>query len=452
MIHFDRRYVFIPVLAAVVLVVAGYVSNELSRNTLIDAVKEIQLSQERNRLLVDVLSLVTDAETSQRGFVLTGDESYLDPYERTKREISGYLTLVQRSYGTPSHPEMQAKAARVIELCAAKLTELDAAIQLSKQGQRQALSLFRTKIGQEKMEALRELVSEMRASERSFVVRMTDSWLRTHQTQRIMYSIGTALNVVLIVLTGVLVTREIRRRTDVARELESQIDQKTRELSELSTHLQKVSETEKFALARELHDELGGLLIAIKMDLAQLRTRFDLSQPDIQKRWERMQAALSAGIDLKRRIIEQLRPSLLDNMGLIAAIRWQASEITGAAGLRLDESYIDIEPSINGDAAIAIFRIVQESLTNVVKHARATRVGVEVQLTKTEFQLSIEDNGVGIGEGSATKVSHGINSMRHRLTPFDGELAIERVEPSGTRVRVTIPLSTIELATAEEAA
>src|SRR5215203_2545732 len=98
MIDFVRRYVLIPVLVAVALVVSGYLSNELGRNSLIASVHNIQLSQERNRLLVEVQSLVTDAETSQRGFVLTGDESYLDPYERTKREISGYLTEVQRSY------------------------------------------------------------------------------------------------------------------------------------------------------------------------------------------------------------------------------------------------------------------------------------------------------------------------------------------------------------------
>jgi len=233
----------------------------------------------------------------------------------------------------------------------------------------------------------------------------------------------------------------IRRRTNVAADLESRVKQQTRELSELSTHLQRASETEKFALARELHDELGGLLIAIKMDLAQLRAKLDLTHADVLRRWERIQSALSAGIDLKRRIIEQLRPSLLDNMGLIAAVQWQAEAICSAAGLQLTESFPETEPTIDPEAAIAVFRIAQEALTNIVKHARASNVRVEIANVDDELRLIVADDGAGFSPGDNTKVgAHGIKSMRHRLLPFDGTFAMEAVEPQGTRIRIALPL------------
>ncbi|HTE43361.1 MAG TPA: CHASE3 domain-containing protein, partial [Steroidobacteraceae bacterium] len=424
------------------LVATAFLAAEVGRAKLIDSVRDIQQSQQRARLLVEVQSLITDAETGQRGYVLTGDETYLAPYEEAKREISAYMTEVQTAYGAPEQSAMHSRAAKLIELCAAKIADSDSTIALYRQGTRQAMTLVRTKIGQETMDALRGLVAEMRGRERQLVFEQTNEWLNIHTRQRVLSIVTTIANLLPIVLAGYLVTRDIRRRTTIAVSLESQIRQKTQELSELSTHLQRVSEAEKASLARELHDELGGLLVAIKMDLAQLKSKLDLSQPDIQKRWDRVQAALTSGIDLKRRVIEQLRPSLLDNMGLITAIRWQAGEICSAAGLKLEEYYPDTEPDLSGEAAIALFRIVQEALTNIAKHAHATRVIVELDIGDEELMLKIEDNGKGMA-GETTAGSHGITSMRHRLLPFDGKFAVERVEPAGLRIRVSVALSRV---------
>jgi signal transduction histidine kinase len=443
MLEFDRRYVLIPVLVAVGLVISAYLAAEVGRAQLIDSVQDIQQSQQRARLLVEVQSLITDAETAQRGYVLTGDETYLEPYEQVKREISAYTTEVQSAYGTPEQGVMHSRAAKLIELCAAKLADSDSTIALYRQGSRQAMTLVRTKIGLETMESLRGLVAEMRARERQRVIEQTNAWLNIHARQRVLSLATTITNVLLIVLAGYLVTRDIRRRNTIAVSLESQVQQKTRELSELSTHLQRLSEGEKASLARELHDELGGLLVAIKMDLAQLKSKLDLSQPDILKRWDRVQAALSSGIDLKRRVIEQLRPSLLDNMGLIAAIRWQAGEICSAAGLKLEEYYPEVEPDLNAEASIALFRIAQEALTNIAKHAQATRVILEIDVGDEELMLKIEDNGRGLPDHTSGNGSHGITSMRHRLLPFDGKFAVERVEPAGLRIRVTVALSRV---------
>lgn len=444
MLEFDRRYVLIPVLVALVLVGLAYFATESGRERLSDSVRDIKESQQRGQLLISVQALVADAETGQRGYVLTGDDTYLEPYIQAKKSISDRLTEVQRAYGGSQHAVMHARATKLIELCAAKLTELDAAVALYQQGSRQAMALAQTRLGLELMGNIRGLVAEMRSLEDALIEKQTERWQKINRQQRIFSSAGALMNVLLIVLAGYLVTRDIRRRTSVASGLETEVAQKNLELTELSTHLQRISEVEKSALARELHDELGGLLVAIRMDLAQLRNRLDLSQPDVQKRWDRIQSALSSGIDLKRRVIEQLRPSLLDNMGLTAAIGWQAGEICNAAGLKLSQHYSAAEFDISGDAAIAIFRIAQEALTNIAKHAHASQVSIDVAVTDDELMLVIEDDGVGLhGNGKQRMSAHGLKSMRHRLLPYEGQLTVERVAPSGTRVRVRVALSRI---------
>jgi protein-histidine pros-kinase len=208
--------------------------------------------------------------------------------------------------------------------------------------------------------------------------------------------------------------------------------------------LQRISEREKSALARELHDELGGLLIGIKMDLSQLKGQLNLRDASIEARWERVQSTLSAGIDLKRRVIEQLRPSLLDNMGLIAALKWQVGEICSGANLHCTESYPESEPDIVPDAAIAFFRVAQEALTNIVKHASASSVDIALRIQDHRLTLVVADDGVGIARSNLDRIgSHGIAGMRHRLRSHDGDFVLERIEPRGTRVTVSVALARI---------
>jgi signal transduction histidine kinase len=336
---------------------------------------------------------------------------------------------------------MRKKSDRMMELVGAKFAELDATIAVYETSAKGALAVVKTNVGQQVMDSLRSLISEMRQAEREAVLAETSTWERNHIVNRNIAAAGTVLNIILILLAGHLASAEIRRRTSIAQDLEKQVAERTRELSALSSHLQRVIEVEKSALARELHDELGGLLVAVKMDLSQLQRGMDLSKPEVRTRWDRIQEALNAGVDLKRRVVEQLRPTLLDNMGLVAALRWQLEESCKQANLLLNEQLPEEEPSITNDAAIAIFRVTQEALTNIAKHARATAVRASLQIDAKQLTLIIEDNGIGLPPARwSVPGSHGLASMRHRLRSLGGELKIERVEPSGTRLRVEVPM------------
>ena len=195
-------------------------------------------------------------------------------------------------------------------------------------------------------------------------------------------------------------------------------------LFHLSSSLQKVAEREKAALARELHDELGGLLVATKIDVSWLRKRVDDGSDRAKLRWERVLRCMDEGLALKRRVIESLRPTLLDNVGLVAALRWLVDETLRRGRHRLRGALPGRLPELSPDARIAVFRAVQECLMNVVKHAKAKAVLLMVTMEDDQLSVVVRDDGVGIDEGRIeTPQSHGLLGMRHRIESLDGKLS-----------------------------
>lgn len=178
------------------------------------------------------------------------------------------------------------------------------------------------------------------------------------------------------------------------------------------------------------------------MDLMWLRRKLDNGDPQLVERWNRVLKSLDEGVELKRRIIENLRPTLLDNLGLVAALRWLVSETGRRSGLACHEEYSDDDISdLSPDANITIYRVVQECLTNIMKHARATKVDVELRSNEHDVRLIVQDNGQGIAPNRVGVLqSYGIASMQHRVSALGGTLTIARA-PSGrgTIVDVMIP-------------
>jgi signal transduction histidine kinase len=260
---------------------------------------------------------------------------------------------------------------------------------------------------------------------------------------------GAVLNIGLVLLAIRLVYSDMRRRTRQAAalhnqksELEQQVEARTRELAALSTHLQGVSEQEKSALSRELHDELGGLLVAARMDLSWLQQRLHTSDPAIEQRFKRIHDSLSAGVDLKRRVVEELRPTLLDNMGLFTALRWQFKETCRRTGLRCTETIPESELKFSPDAAIGVFRIAQEALTNILKHSEAKSADLFLTIEGETFTLRISDDGKGIPSTRlANSTSHGLASMRHRIAGLGGVWDIRSADSGGTVITARIPMA-----------
>jgi signal transduction histidine kinase len=256
------------------------------------------------------------------------------------------------------------------------------------------------------------------------------------------------MTVLTLVLLGVIARlflveahRQERRRVAAereARELERLVTTRTRELAELSTHLQDYAEKEKAELARNLHDELGGLLTAAKMDLSWLQSR--IHEAPLATRLAQLGNVLDEAMNLKRRVVEDLRPSLLDHFGLPTALRAHVEAACANAGLACELAISGEAESIPHDTAIALFRVVQEGLTNIVRHARAQHVRLALTSDAKRHLLLLGDDGCGIQAGNPLfRWSHGLAGMRHRVEALGGQFAIESSAAAGTTLRVDVP-------------
>lgn len=215
----------------------------------------------------------------------------------------------------------------------------------------------------------------------------------------------------------------------------------TASLASLSNFLQTDLEREKAALARELHDSLGGILTPAKMDLAWLEERLG-GDKQFGPRMKRLAALIDQGIDLKRRIIENLRPSLLDHLGLASALQWYVDEVCRAAHLDCRLHVTDRMERLPPEVEIAFYRLAQECLANVVKHARASHVDIWLDRADGKLRLAIVDDGVGIADpGHAGRLTHGLSGMAHRVHSMNGTFDISSVPGKGTRVEILVPIA-----------
>src|SRR5258706_2574170 len=214
-------------------------------------------------------------------------------------------------------------------------------------------------------------------------------------------------------------------------------------LRALAAHLQSVREEERIHIAREIHDELGQALTGLKFDLNAFARQFEKDSPAVRaEKHQGLGVAIDPIINSVRRIPPGLRPEVLDEIGLAAAFEWQAREFQRRTGIRclvaIDAEFVDPDK----ERSTALFRIFQELLTNVARHANATRVNVTLTDGSAALALSVEDNGRGIRDNEIeSPLSLGFLGLRERVLAFGGMIAVKGDEGKGTKVSVTIPIT-----------
>jgi signal transduction histidine kinase len=418
--------------------------NEAGYRQSTQALTEIGEAQRIRVALNLLLQSIVDAETGQRGYLLTGEARYREPYDSAVKKVDGQLAALQSLYA-----QRPAEAARLAELAkhvSRKLAEIDMSVRLRQEGNDDAWKfVITTDVGREEMEAIRQQAGEL--------VELSNEALLRGQAQVAKSLSFARIGIGLVALAGLAAFYLYLRQTHALRSagerqqealqrernaLEDEVRERTATLAELATHLQEVRETERGFLARELHDELGSLLTAAKLDVARLKSRLaDL--PDAIQRLQHLNELLNSGIALKRRIIEDLRPSSLSNLGLIASLEILGREFAERSGVEIE---MVLEPVALDEAnELTVYRMVQESLTNIGKYAQASEASIVMKNYGNHVVVEVSDNGKGFDAQAPRVASHGLAGMRHRVETAKGRLTVSSAPGQGTRLSASLPSS-----------
>lgn len=442
-----RHRILAWLVVGVLIAVGIVITSELSHQRLRLANDTVIRSMQRQGVLSDLLGALLDAESAERGYLLTADGKYLAPYQQAVGNIDVSLNRLRELTQGDQDGKERVELSRMV---GEKLGEMNATIQLfQKSGMNQAMDLVRTDLGKHAMDRIRELVMALETQERVRLVSGTQRWRRDLLASRIALGAMTALTILFMLLVARQSMRELALEQENARllgesneRLEGTVRARTAALSSLTSHLQALQETERARLARELHDELGSVLTAAKMDVAWVQSKLAGERPDLAEKLGRTGQTLDEGVQLKRRIIEDLRPSALEHLGLAAAIRQYVDEHCRRAGLacRTDVPE-DVADNLDDTARIALYRIVQESLTNVLKYAQARSAEVSIARTERGLELRITDDGAGfeLEKALAQPRAHGIAGMRQRIVGLGGRFDIRSSPGRGTVVEAILP-------------
>ena len=386
---------------------------------------------------------ILDAESGQRGYLLTARKEYLVPYAKAHETIADSFEFLHSYYGAePGSAEVLRKLQALV---ATRLSELAETIRLLDEGKIDAAKeLVLSDIGKEKMEALRALSAQLLAGETSNLEASRADIYRTLLLSRIGMAALSAVSLLALFLflrhaeTTVLHEKELKRLLQAERDgLEVNVAERTAQLTQLTQHLLTAREDERNRLARNLHDELGALLTSAKLDAARIKSRLADTAPEASERLAHLVSTLNSSVALGRRIIEDLRPSTLSNLGLPATLEILAREFAESSGVEVYCTLhaVKLEPATE----LVVYRLVQEAVTNISKYANARNVWIGVGEHGGAVQVSVRDDGVGFDTTAHSRAAFGLLGMRFRVEAEGGSFGVVSAPGQGTLIQVTLP-------------
>ena len=434
-----------PALLTLALTIAFIVVAERNYRNIVFSVNDRRLARDNLDVIDELQTTLLNAETSQRGYLLTSNKDYLQPLVSARTELPKLQSRTAVMFA--GQPDKQAQANEIAGLIFEKFAELNMTVKLVDQGKRdEALAVVSQNNGKEMMDRIRQKIAVLSAQMSTELEGVRKSWEHDMLMSRLGMLAVAILNLLLLTFALYLFIKDLQQRQLLIalRETENQrlitlVDERTGELNELSTHLQRSTERDRAALARDLHDELGGILTSAKMDLEWLRTHATHA-PEALKRFVQLSEMLDDAVSVKRRVVENLRPSLLDNLGLAPALEWYITEHCNKGGLTCTLSLAEELGVISPDAAIALFRIVQEGTTNALRHAKAKHFNASLHIEGKNIHLVLQDDGQGLpATFNPAKMSHGLSGIRQRARSLGGDAIWKSAPGKGTTITVIIP-------------
>jgi signal transduction histidine kinase len=424
-----------------VLALLGITYTHARMNAEVVAMSEV--NQKRIDRLDQLWVLLVDAEASALSFLLMRSDVYLEPYRNTAARLEPLMASMNFDIppGSDDHADLQALK-RLVDAKFQYLGEM-----LSHGKVPVALSQNHGELGKQLMDEIRVRLAVLKARREKAHQDLENMYLaRADNIQYMGYMLGIA-SLLLIVSLFLVQQRQVALRARIHEllktensRLEAKVAVRTRELSNLASNLTNAQEEERQHIARELHDEMGSALTAAKMDASWLRrslgTRVDDS---IQERLLRLIENIGGTISLTRRLVDDLQPPLLKGLGLTEALRSLGQQFE--IDMPVEMSFPEHELNLSAEQSLALFRVAQESLTNVRKYAKASQVRLSLQEEGGVVLLSIRDDGVGFDTQDIELHGHGIAGIKHRTQMFNGSLTLNSSPGKGTNIEVRIPTS-----------
>lgn len=424
------------------LLVASYININIGENSIYPT--------NANNIRIDNLDLlkehIVDAETGVQGFILTRNEVFLEPYTGSLPLIHADLKNIKASF-SQYQPDEQVLITRLEKLVTQKLENIGMILQEARLNKPDNVSRL-IYVGKPIMDEIRRVRLELRNRVVSHNQKaMAQSLRGLNLMEGMVYILGVS-TITLLIIWFAATQRQQRLRNEFDNvllernyALEMKVQTRTEELVALAGYLSNARETEKANLARELHDELGALLTAAKHDAGWIERKLKSDiEPALRERIERLQQTLTTVIALKRNLINNLRPAMLHDLGLLTALRNLADEFSNSTDIKVRTELPDNEMNLAEPVALALFRIVQEAFTNSRKYAHATEVTLELFEEGETLTLNISDNGTGFDINSPTIARHGLAGMKHRVQMLKGEIEIISAPGKGVRITVKVPL------------
>lgn len=423
------------------LLIGMLVASYMQASAGLDALKQYGIANQQADRLDRLSQLLADAQSASRGYALTRDAVHLSSYRVTVPKIQNSLELIKQSLEegeAPGSAALLRHAESVASRLATTMVHIDRGDPLEETWFDQAaleMAAYRSEHNAIKLALLTKNVENVKLSMNSF---------ENARLSNVLLAIASLL-LLLLAISQKQKKQELQEKVNHLLEaknerLEHEVQSRTLELTNLATYLTDVREREKLRLARELHDELGALLTAAKLDADWIERKLpDELKALLAPRLQRLRQNLVGGITLKRRFTNDLRPALLHDLGLVEALRALIEEFREAEEIEVKADLPEAEPEFSEEVSLSLFRIVQETFTNIRKYAHARHVGVALRLTPTSIELSIEDDGVGFDLDSPKIARHGLAGIKHRVFTHGGELDIRTSPGAGVAISISLP-------------
>jgi signal transduction histidine kinase len=388
------------------------------------------------------------AQVAQRSYLLTKRQEHLKAYNKAVQDVSNSLEVLRHRY--QPKPEHAAIVGQLQSVTNDMVSELSRTIEQFDLGQPIVLE----QNDDVQFERIRAFSANLLDLEVNKVSASQNDIHETLLLRRIVVALLSLVSLIGLVMylrqslalerhkeevqRAVQVERD-RLELEVRRRLEQEVRQRTAQLTELTQHLQTAREDERNRLARNLHDDLGALLTSAKLDTARIRSRLVSAgaAPEALELLAHLVATLNSGIALGRRIIEDLRPSALGTLGLVAALEILVGEYAAHSGVQVHST---LEPvALDADAELMIYRLVQEALTNISKHAKARQVWIGLDQRRGQVEVSVRDNGAGFDPQAQTSSAYGLVGMRFRVEAEGGTLTVGSAPGHGTSIHARLP-------------